>query len=339
MIDLMELAEKGKMPDTAIRAGIRKLLRDRLKAESPLNYEERLEKLYEFKKTISSEPVAIETGTANQQHYEVPAELFQTFMGAHLKYSCGYWPEPETTLTESEEAMLEMTCRRAGIEDGMDILELGCGWGSLSLWMASHYPNSNIVAVSNSHSQRKYIQARGIPNLEVITADMNDFALARTFDRVISVEMFEHMRNWHELLRRVGNWLEPEGRLFIHIFVHKDLPYLFNGSGENNWMAENFFKEGMMPSENLLPLMNDHMLVERMWRVNGTHYAKTLNAWLKRIDQFEDEALSVLEKQYGKEEAIIQLGRWRIFFMACEELFGFKGGNEWYVAHYLLKQR
>jgi cyclopropane-fatty-acyl-phospholipid synthase len=339
MIDLMDLAEKGKMPDAAIRAGIRKLLRDRLKREAEGSRDEQLQVLYRFIEEMEKSPIAIATETANEQHYEVPSDLFQCFMGPHLKYSCGYWPTPETTLAESEAYMLELTCKRAGIQDGMDILELGCGWGSLSLWMAEHFPNSRITAVSNSRSQKKFIDARGFRNLEVMTADMNDFSIARRVDRVVSVEMFEHMRNWPELLHRIMGWLKIDGRFFMHIFVNRDLAYLFNDAGEVNWMAEHFFKEGMMPAELMPHLLNKDMVVERHWRVNGVHYAKTLRAWLDRIDEKEKEAIGILERIYGHGEARLQFGRWRIFFMACEELFGYKGGEEWYVAHYLMKKR
>lgn len=335
----MELAEKGKMPDTAIRAGIRKLLRDRKKLEEKASGEDQMEALHRFIEMMESGPVAVATDTANEQHYEVPSDLFQLFMGPHLKYSCGYWPVADTTLYEAETFMLDLTCKRAGLIDGMDILELGCGWGSLSLWMAEHYPNSKIVSVSNSRTQKNFIDARGFRNLEVITADMNEFDINRSFDRVVSVEMFEHMRNWPELLRRINGWLKTDGKLFVHIFVHRELAYLFNDSGEVNWMAEHFFKEGMMPSENLLTLTNNHMTVDRMWRVNGRHYAKTLRAWLNRIDRHSKDAIAVLERDLGLEEARLQFGRWRIFFMACEELFGFKGGEEWYIAHYLLRKR
>jgi cyclopropane-fatty-acyl-phospholipid synthase len=339
MIDLMELAEKGKMPDAAIRSGIRKLLKDRLKRESKAYREDQLEELFKFITMMEQSPIAVATDTANEQHYELPSELFQNFMGAHLKYSCGYWPEADTSLSASEDAMLELTCRRAGIEDGMDVLELGCGWGSLSLWMAAHYPNANIVAVSNSQTQKKYIDARGFRNLKVLTADMNDFQTERRFDRVVSVEMFEHMRNWPALLKRINQWLKPDGKLFIHIFVHRELAYLFNDSGEVNWMAEHFFKEGMMPSENLLLMTHQDMVVDRFWRVNGRHYAKTLRAWLDRIDRNSGRALDILKQHHDQAEARLQLGRWRIFFMACEELFGFNGGEEWYVVHYLLEKR
>lgn len=339
MIDLMELAEKRKMPDAAVRAGIRKLLRDRIRMESKASGEDQTESLFSFIRMMEESPVAVAAETANEQHYEVPSDLFQLFMGPHLKYSCAYWPEAGSTLREAEEYMLELTCRRAGIADGMDILELGCGWGSLSLWMAEQYPNSKITAVSNSRTQKKFIDARGFSNLRVITADMNDLELDDHYDRVVSVEMFEHMRNWPELLRRINGWLNRDGRLFVHIFVNRELAYLFNDSGEVNWMAEHFFKEGMMPSENLLTLTNSDMVVERMWRVNGQHYAKTLRAWLNRIDGNAQNAVAVLERDLGPDEARLQFGRWRIFFMACEELFGFKGGEEWYIAHYLLGKR
>ena len=339
MIDLMELAEKGRMPDTAIRMGIRKLLRDRLKMEAANSRQDQLDAVYRFLSLMDDYPVAVATETANEQHYEVPSEFFQTFMGPHLKYSSGYWPNPKTTLSESEEIMLALTCNRAGLRDGMDILELGCGWGSLSLWMAKNYPNSKITAVSNSSTQKKHIEARGFGNLEVVTADMNDFNTTQKFDRVVSVEMFEHMRNWKELLRRINGWLKDDGKLFVHIFVHRELAYLFNDSGKVNWMAEHFFKEGMMPSDSLLTMIDEDLVVDRQWKVNGTHYARTLRAWLDRIDSNAADAKYILEREYGKEQAKIQFGRWRIFFMACEELFGFKEGEEWYVAHYLLGKR
>lgn len=339
MLDLMQLAEDRKMPDVVIRSGIRKLLRDRLSKEWKESRELQLDALYGFINRMNTGPVAVATDTANEQHYEVPASFFETFMGHHMKYSCGFWPEAETTLEQAEELMLELTALRAELEDGMDILELGCGWGSLSLWMAGHFPKAKITAVSNSHSQKRFLDARGLPNLKVVTADMNDFDTPERFDRVVSVEMFEHMRNWSELLKRVNGWLRDDGKLFIHIFVHRELAYLFNEDGAVNWMAEHFFKEGMMPSEQLPFLFNDHMLVKRHWRINGRHYAKTLRAWLENIDRNASQATDILEEEYDKDEARRQYGRWRIFFMACEELFGFKEGEEWYIAHYLMKKR
>ena len=339
MIDLMELAEKRKMPDAVIRLGIRKLLRDRLKMEKTAVAEKQTDPLDSFVELMKAGPVAVATDTANEQHYEVPSEFFETFMGAHLKYSCGLWSTPGITLQESEEEMLKLTCERAGIENGMDILELGCGWGSLSLWMAQHYPDSRITAVSNSVSQKKHIDARGYKNLEVLTADMNDYCAERQYDRIVSVEMFEHMRNWPELLNRICGWLKDDGRLFIHIFVHRKLAYLFNEAGKNNWMAENFFKEGMMPAEHLLHRIGDDLQVERHWKVNGMHYAKTLHAWLNQMDNHYNEAIHILARYNGHDEARRLCGRWRIFFMACEELFGYERGEEWFVAHYLLRKR
>ena len=348
-MDLMKTAEKGNLPDSLIRLGIRRLLRDRLNKERAAVNGRPVEALYDFIEMIRRGPVAVATDTANEQHYEVPSALFETFMGPRLKYSCGIWPEQTTTLADSEELMLELTCLRAGIKDGMRILELGCGWGSLSLWMTEHYPHSEIRAVSNSRTQKEFIDSRGFANLEVITADINDFSNPPSADsgatgvwkadRIVSVEMFEHMRNWPELLRRISGWLNDDGRLFIHIFVHRELAYLFNGDGQNNWMAEHFFKEGMMPSENLPLLLNDHLTVEHFWRVNGQHYAKTLRAWLTEIDRNRNAALEIITSSGNPEDARIQLGRWRIFFMACEELFGWKGGEEWYVAHYLFRKR
>lgn len=339
MIDFMELAERGKMPDATIRAGIRKLLRDRLRKERMANGEMQLDQLYDLIEAMNAGPIAVATQTANEQHYEVPSAFFETFMGPHMKYSCCLWPKPDTTLRQAEEHMLELTALRAELEDGMDILELGCGWGSLSLWMAQHFPNSRIVAVSNSKTQKRFIDARGFPNLEVITADMNVFGSDYEYDRIVSVEMFEHMRNWPELLRRINRWLRSDGKLFIHIFVHRELAYLFNASGKVNWMAEHFFKEGIMPSERLPFILNGDMLVENHWRVNGKHYARTLRSWLENFERNQEQAVDILSRHYGKEEARLQFGRWRIFFMACEELFGFKEGEEWYVGHYLFEKR
>lgn len=339
MIDMMELAEKRRMPDIAIRFGIKRLLRERLNIEHDKAGDDKPAALARFIELMKAGPVAVATDIANKQHYEVPAKLFETFMGPHLKYSCGWWTTSETTLAESEEAMLHLTCARAGIQNGMDILDLGCGWGSLSLWMAENYPDSRITAVSNSSTQKKYIDARGYENLQVITTDMNDFNIDQRFDRVVSVEMFEHMRNWPELLRRICGWLKDDGRLFIHIFAHRQLAYLFNEAGRNNWMSENFFQEGMMPAEQLLHLIDDHMEVESNWTINGRHYARTLRAWLEKIDRNSKAAIDILGKHHGREEARLQFGRWRIFFMACEELFAFNGGEEWFVAHYLLKKR
>ena len=336
---ITQWAEQGRLPDRTIRFMIRTLLRARLKKEGHLPFSERLSALYTFRDQLHKEPIAHAVDSANEQHYEVPAALFETFMGPHLKYSSGFWSNDATTLAESEKQMLEITCERAQLQDGQHILELGCGWGSLSIWMARTYPNATITAISNSSTQKAFIDAQHLPNLTVITADMNTFETNQQFDRVVSVEMFEHMRNWHHLLKRIHQWLNPDGRLFIHIFVHRELAYLFDGKGGVNWMSEHFFKEGMMPAEALLPICNKHLLTDQIWRVKGTHYAKTLRAWLHKIDQNRTLATTILSRDLGPKEALIQWRRWRIFFMACEELFGFNGGTEWYVAHYRLIKR
>jgi cyclopropane-fatty-acyl-phospholipid synthase len=339
MAGLISWIEKGVLPDRLVRACIRSLLRARLQKESTQRYEERYSRLYAFRDQLKKEPIARSVETANAQHYEVPADLFKTFMGPHLKYSSGYWSDQATTLAESEKKMLTLTCERAEIEDGQHILELGCGWGSLSLWMARTYPRARITAVSNSTTQKAYIDSHALPNLNVITADMNTFSTDTTYDRIVSIEMFEHMRNWPKLLERIQGWLTPEGRLFIHIFVHRELAYVFNDQGQVNWMSDHFFKEGMMPAEPLLNICNDALIVEKMWRVNGTHYGKTLRAWLENIDKHRTRALHSLTVNADPKQARIQWRRWRIFFMACEELFNWGGGNEWYIAHYRLRKR
>ena len=249
------MVEQGLLPDRAVRFLIRTLLKARLKKEGNLNYSDRLNALFTFRDQLQKEPVAHAVDSANEQHYEVPADLFKSFMGPHLKYSSGYWADGATTIAESEKRMLEITCERAQLEDGQQILELGCGWGSLSMWMAREYPNSTITAVPTLLPKKPSSMPNN-HNLIVITADMNTFETNQKYDRVVSVEMFEHMRNWHQLLERIHSWLTNEGCLFIHIFVHRELAYLFDGQGVN-WMAEHFFKEGMMPAESLLPLCNN----------------------------------------------------------------------------------
>jgi cyclopropane-fatty-acyl-phospholipid synthase len=342
MINIMQLAELGKMPDALVRAGIRKQLKERLEQESSGSGEEQLEKRYQFIERIREQPIAMATQTANEQHYELPQPFFATFMGAHMKYSAGLWGTTGTSLDQSEADMLELTCQRAQLADGISILELGCGWGSLTLWMARTYRQASITAVSNSHSQREYIEAiaqkEGLTNLRVITADMNHFNTDDLFDRVVSVEMFEHMRNWPKLLQRISRWMKPEAKLFIHIFVHRELAYLFRNEGDESWMTKYFFQEGMMPAEQLLHMINQDLRVEHHWRVNGKHYAATQRAWLDKLDQNRDAALAILSDFYPPQEALIRLGRWRIFFMACEELFNWKEGEEWYVTHYLLQK-
>ena len=338
---LVGLMEKGMLPDAVIRSGIRRLLRKRLQDEYHGDTEVERQRQNEFFATLRGNPLAIETDAANDQHYELPPAFFAQVLGPRRKYSSCLYPVGVSGIAAAEEAMLAETCRRAGLADGMDILELGCGWGSLTLWMAEQYPDARITALSNSAPQREYIQSvcreKGFANVRVITADMNVFSSDDTFDRVVSVEMFEHMRNYAELLRRISGWLKPDGRLFVHIFCHRELAYFFEAEGDDNWMGRYFFTGGIMPSDHLLFYFNDHLLVEKHWRVNGRHYQQTCEDWLLLQDARREQIMPILEEVYG-EEAEIWFRRWRVFFMACAELFGYNGGNEWFVGHYLLRK-
>ena len=295
----------------------------------------RFDKLVE---ELSDGPVAEVPEKANEQHYEVPAELFRLTLGPRLKYSCCYWPEGCKTLAEAEEQALQVTCERAEIRDGMEILELGCGWGSLSLWMAENYPSSRLTVISNSASQKAFIQQRaselGLSNLNVITSDINDFAIDRQFDRVVSVEMFEHVRNHRELLRRISGWLRPGGKLFVHIFSHRKFTYRFQDKNKSDWMSRYFFSGGIMPGDQLLPTYQDHLKLEKHWCWNGKHYQQTSEAWLANMKLHRSEIMPVLESTYGKSESVRWYHRWRMFYLACSELFGFSDGNEWWVTHY-----
>ena len=335
---IINLIESPIFPDFLLRFIIRKLLKSRLKIEYSLVKNE-LSSLLKFKENLNNFDIALAATDANEQHYENPTELFQIFMGSHLKYSSCFWNKKIKKLNDAEELMIKMTIERAQISHNQSILELGCGWGSMSLWIAKNYPSSQIIAVSNSSVQKDYIDSFNYPNLTVITSDMNDFSTNHKFDRIISIEMFEHMRNWNKLLKNISAWLNVNGLLFIHIFTHKNLSYLLNGKEKINWMSENFFKEGMFPSQYLLPICNDHLITKKMWHVNGKHYAKTLRAWLDNFDKNKKAVYSVFEKYNSKEKSSTLFCRWRIFFIACEELFGFRKGEEWFVTHYLLEKR
>lgn len=340
---VFELVERGWIPDPLIRIGIRRLLEARLAQSHEDDPEARRESVEALLREMASSPLAVVPEKANEQHYEVPADFFLEVLGQHLKYSSCLFPEGVRDLGAAEAAMLELTCQRAELIDGQDVLELGCGWGSLSLWMAEKYPASRIVSVSNSASQREFIEARAVErrlkNLEVITSDINDFTIDRRFDRVVSVEMFEHLRNWPELFRRIDSWLRPDGRLFFHVFCHRDHAYLFETEGAGNWMGRYFFTGGMMPSDSLPLYCQERLLLERHWRVDGTHYQRTSRAWLDNLDARRERVEEIFSRVYGPRQARRWIQRWRLFFMACEELFGYRGGNEWWVAHYRFRPR
>lgn len=339
---LIKLAEKGILPDFFIRLGISKLCGQRLTDANDLSLKAREEKHQKWVDILMESPIALVPEKANEQHYEVPPRLFELVLGAKLKYSSGYWPQGTSTLDDSEVEMLKLTSKRAALSDGQEVLELGCGWGSLTFHMALTYPNSKITAVSNSNDQRQFIEKKcaelKIKNIKVITADMNDFSSEKTFDRVVSIEMFEHMRNYDELLKRVSEWLKKDGKLFVHIFSHKEIAYPFEDKGEGDWMAREFFSGGQMPSHKLLTCFSSRMKIEKDWRVEGTHYEKTSLAWLNKMDENKKEVLKLFEKTYGKNEASTWFQRWRIFFMSCEVLFGFNKGSEWGVSHYLFEK-
>jgi cyclopropane-fatty-acyl-phospholipid synthase len=289
---------------------------------------------------LRSGPVAESPEKANEQHYELPGEFFELFLGPRRKYSGCLWDPGTATLAQAEEAMLDLSCKRAQIADGMRILDLGCGWGSLSIWLAERFPAARVTALSNSHRQRAVIESAceqfGLDNVEVITADVNEFEPDQRFDRVLSIEMFEHMRNWQELLRRAGGWLRPDGRLFVHVFSHRLLAYRFEGT----WAAERFFTAGLMPSHDLLAHFQEDMVLEEAWALPGSHYARTLDAWLGRLDARAEQALAILgESGLDDRQAQLTLARWRLFLLSTREMWGWRSGNRWQISHYRLRPR
>lgn len=343
---LIDLTERGLIPEKMIRFGIRRLCAARL------NESEREEVLGTDPKTsyvemLKKSPIAVFTQAANDQHYEVPPDFFQNILGPNLKYSCAYWDDETESLKKAEDKALQITMERAELSDGMKILELGCGWGSLTLAMARHYPNAQITAVSNSNGQRQFIldecKKRNLTNINVITENvalLDQVAQGPGyFDRVVSIEMFEHMRNYELLLQRIENWLAPDGKLFVHIFTHKKYSYLFETEGSDNWMGRYFFTGGQMPSKNLLAHFQDSLQIEKQWEWSGSHYQKTSEAWLQKFIENKDKVKELLIGIYGKNEAVRWYNRWKVFFLSVAELFGFADGTEWGVSHYLFSKR
>ncbi len=343
-MSLIHLAERGYLPDALIRHGIRRLCQQRLNDEGVQDCGKADLRFNQLIAELKQSPIAIETAAANAQHYELPTEFFQLCLGKRLKYSSAYYPNGDESLDQAEEHMLRLYSERARLRDGQSILELGCGWGSLTLWMAEQYPNARITAVSNSATQRRHIEAqcaaRGFNHVTVITCDVNvlDFE-ADQFDRCISIEMFEHMRNYQTLLASISHWLKSEGELFVHIFVHRYLMYPFEVEGDDNWMGKYFFTGGLMPSADTLLHFADHLSLQQRWLVPGRHYAQTSNHWLENQDANRDRICQILTQAYGADEAGIWAQRWRLFWMSCAELFAYNEGNEWLVAHYRVANR
>lgn len=342
-VSIDRLLEKNILPDWLIRIGIRTLNRQRLRSESAGTLEERQLRFQALIERLRQSPIAINTREANEQHYELPPEFFEIVLGEHLKYSSGYWKQTTRDLSQAEKDMLELTCLRADLADARDILEIGCGWGSLTLFMAQKFPRARITAVSNSAPQRKYIEERltrlGLRNVTIITADINEFKTAKKFDRVVSVEMFEHARNYERLFTKVSGFLKKNGKLFLHVFTHRELAYTFEPAGKSDWMARYFFTGGTMPSNHLFFYFSAPSFVaEQHWLVDGSHYARTSEAWLRNLDRNRRRIFEIFNRTYGPAGALRWFSYWRIFFLAVAELFATRGGSEWMVNHYLFRK-
>jgi cyclopropane-fatty-acyl-phospholipid synthase len=332
----LDAGERVAWPDPVVRTAVKMLVsRTKRRLRNETVSAER-----DFARRMADYPIAVSTREANNQHYELPPEFFALMLGPQRKYSCCYYDESATSLAQAEERALAETAEHAALADGQRILELGCGWGSLSLWMARKFPTARIVALSNSRSQRASITERaefeGLRNLTVVAADINAFTPSGQFDRVVSVEMFEHMSNWAELLKRIVSWVTPQGALFVHIFSHCRAPYCFDAGNRADWIAQHFFTGGIMPSHGLIRQFSDLVAVEEEWWWNGNHYRRTAEHWLQNFDRNAAEIDRVLRGFYG-EDAALWHRRWRLFLHATSGLFGHSDGNEWGVSHYRLK--
>ncbi|MCW5823118.1 MAG: class I SAM-dependent methyltransferase [Cyanobacteria bacterium TGS_CYA1] len=347
-----DLIATGMVPDFAIRFGIKQMLAQKLQELKPKDGQNAKDTIRAFVKELKQCPIALHTDTANKQHYELPAEFFQTVLGHRLKYSSGYWHQLENNslsaeeLNKAEDAMLALYLERAQIKDGQNLLDLGCGWGSFSLYAAAKFPASKFTALSNSAVQREFIEKRAkelkIKNLTVITGNIAEVELPEfksKFDRIVSIEMFEHMKNYELLMRKVALWLKPGGKLFVHIFTHKDYAYHYENKDGNDWLTENFFTGGTMPSDDLLLHFQDDLKIESQWRVDGRHYRNTANAWLKKMDANQTSLESLFKITYGDNSYKQWWNYWRLFFIACAELWGYENGSEWIVSHYLFSSK
>jgi cyclopropane-fatty-acyl-phospholipid synthase len=340
MIDT--LLEKNLLPDWLIRFGIRRLLAQRLREETAPSSSDQQARLLAYVADLKTRPIAEQTRAANEQHYEVATPFYQYSLGRRLKYSGCLYSTGAETLDQAEDAMLALYAERAQLADGQTMLELGCGWGSLSLYLAEKYPHAKITGVSNSKTQKEFIddeaEKRGLANLRIITCDMNAFETeSGQFDRVVSVEMFEHMKNYQRLLANVSRWLKPGGLLFVHIFTHERLAYHFVSRGPTDWMSRYFFTGGQMPSHDLLTYFQDDLKLVSNWKVNGTHYQKTAEHWLQNMDRHKHEITPLFAETYGRDAATKWWSYWRVFYMSCAELWGYRGGQEWLVSHYLFR--
>ena len=335
-MNAQKIAERGLLPQFIIRHAIRNRIAKQLDEETKTFDKDALIK------ELSNSPIAHSCDSANEQHYELPPAFFKLILGKCLKYSACLWEEGTQTLDQAEQASLKLIAKRAELKDGMSILELGCGWGSFTLWAAKAYPNGQITAVSNSSFQREYIEEKaknqGLSNITVITADMNCFQAEPSFERVVSIEMFEHMSNYEILLKRISNWLTEDGKLFVHIFTHRDIAYKYKIRSEKDWMSKYFFTGGIMPSRSLLGAFNKHLNIEKQWDINGIHYSRTLEAWLLHMKENKQEIIKIFNKHYPKNQVNCWYYRWQLFTIACSELFAYRGGEEWGVSHYLFNK-